>query len=137
VEPLKISTGTICIPVERDGEATGVLKLTPGDVNFANRYMQLLTAFDTKQKELLERMGQCEASHDKAGEVSIAAEFFAFVNGQIDYVFGEGTSAMLFGEVCTTEMYQQFFTAVTPIFQQARSGNVERYTRQSNGGVME
>lgn len=143
---MKLTTGRIGIPIERDGEDVGSLTFNPNDLAFVDRYYGLISEFEVKEKEYQERAKALEQNKEvdsygipknmKEG-LALLKEICEFMRGRIDYVFGEGTSQLVFGEAYTLDIFEQFFNGITPFIQQARTGKVEKYTgKRKNAKVM-
>ena len=49
------------------------------------------------------------------------------MRGRIDYLFGNGTSQKLFGDVLSMEIISDFLTAIAPFVQTARSDKLAKY----------
>lgn len=123
-QKLSLSTGTLTVPVERDGRQVGTLCFSPEDPAFLNRFYELLPALEAHRAALaaLPR----DAAH--------AAEALAALNdacgalrGEIDAVFGAGTSAMVFGEGCAPALLEQFFEGIAALLRPAREKKLARY----------
>lgn len=135
---LKLTTGRVEIPIERDGKNVGNLVFNPKDAGFAERFYGLITEFEDKEKEYKEKAAQLDEDKTKdtygipknAGAgIALLREICDYMRGKIDHVFGEGTSQLLFGDYNDPEMFQQFFEGVTPYIQQARAEKVAKYTK--------
>lgn len=137
MDALKINTGMLSIPVERDGEATGTLKFNPSDVSFINRYFAMVAKFSEGQKTISEKIAVFRDNSNPDEAISLAAEACKIVREAIDAAFGAGTSDMLFGECYSIEVYAQFFEGITPIINANRTNKTAKYTQQADSGVME
>ena len=93
--------------------------------------------FQAKQKESQEQAKELEANNgvDENGvplnvkaNLDFQKDLCQFCYEQIDAVFGDGTSAMVFGDTLSIESVFQFFDGVTPHFQRARNAKVATYT---------
>ncbi len=145
-ELMKLTTGRIEIPIERDGEDVGGLAFNPNDLAFVERYYGLISEFEAKEKEYQQKAEALEQNKEfdsygipknmKEG-LALLKDICQFMRSRIDYVFGEGTSQLVFGEANTLDMFEQFFEGVTPHIQKARTGKVEKYTgKRKNAKVM-
>jgi len=133
---LNINTGVKRIPIKRDGENVGDLVFNPSDSLFAEKYFAFMAGVEGKLSEYQARakeMASTEAApgelpENAAEQVGLLTEVCTYFRGQIDNLFGQGTSAMLFGDAMSLDAFEQFFTAITPIIQQARGKKVEQYS---------
>jgi hypothetical protein len=50
------------------------------------------------------------------------------MRGQIDVLFGEGTSQKAFGNALELGMFEQFFSGITPFVQTVRKEKIAKYT---------
>lgn len=146
-EALKITTSKKRIPIERDGEAVGVLVFDPSDIIFAERFYKLLGDFQEKQTQYQARAKELDAIQgtdengapaNLEGGIALIREICEYMRGEIDNLFGAGTSAMVFGDSMVLETFSQFFEGVTPMIQSVREEKVTRYLNQKHAGrVME
>ena len=64
--------------------------------------------------------------------LDFVVEVCNFLREQIDKVFGAGTSQTVFGETQSLEMFEQFFTGITPFIKSSRTEKVTKYTRKKS-----
>lgn len=131
---MKLTSGAITIPIERDGVMTGTVILNPEDVGFAERFYALTEGLREKEQAynaLLEN-----ADVQLRDKLRYLEEVCGWMKEQMDSVFGVGCSEAVFGEGCTLELFRQFFAGIEPIIRKSRSGKVQKYTGDS-GDVME
>jgi hypothetical protein len=142
---MKISTGLVIIPVERDGENVGSIRFNPNDIGFAQRFYDLLGEFETKQQEFSKRaenMGDGGGLDEyglpkNAGEqLALYHEICDFMKAKINELFGSGTSKTVFGDAVVLDMFADFFEGVTPYIQQARGDKIAKYTKSGKKNVM-
>lgn len=145
---IKINTGIIEIPIERDGENVGSIRFNPSDVGFADRFYRIIADFEQKEKEYRLKADNIDANKEtdsygipkSAGEgLALLKEFCDYMKTQIDYVFGEGTSQIVFGDAMVITMFEDFINGVIPFIQNARTDKIEKYTKtrkQSSKKVM-
>ncbi len=123
------------------------IEFSPGDVGFAERFYAVYRDFEAKQaeyerksKELDSHMSELDANGLPANlpeGLAFLREACEYLRGRIDYLFGEGTSQKLFGDVLSLELIGQFFDGITPFVQAARSEKLAAYAnRQMAGRVM-
>lgn len=134
---MKITTGRIEIPIERDGETVGNLIFNPRDAGFAERFYGLIAEFETKEKEYKKKAAQLDKNKEtddyglpkNAGEgIALLREICEYMRAKIDHVFGVGASQLVFGDYNDPGMFGQFFDGVTPYIQQARGEKIAKYT---------
>lgn len=121
---LSLSTGTITVPVERDGKQVGTLCFSPEDPAFLNRFYELLPALEA-QRAALAALPR-DASH-AAGTLAALNDACGALRGEIDAVFGAGTSAMVFGESCAPSLLEQFFEGIAALLRPVREEKLARY----------
>jgi hypothetical protein len=142
---MKLNTGLVRIPIERDGENVGELKFNPKDAGFAERFYSLISEFEEKEKEYREKAALLDADEEidsfgvpkNAREgVALLKDICEYMREKIDYVFGESTSQLVFGDYNNPDMFEQFFEGVTPYIQQARTEKVAKYTKPKGKNVL-
>ncbi len=133
---LNLNTGAVKIPIQRDGEAAGSICFNPNELDFAERFYSLLAEFEEKEKEYKNALAKLDENNEidsyglpknAAQRLALLRDIAEYMKGRIDYVFGAGTSAVLFGEAIVLEIFEQFFEGVTPYIEQARVGKIEKY----------
>lgn len=147
MQSLRIDTGIKRIPIERDGETVGFLEFDPESVVFAERFYQLLRNFQAKQAEYQTRSKVLDENKEKdehglpvnlGDGIAFVREVCEYMRGQIDLLFGEGTSQKLFGDTLKLEVFDQFFNGIAPMIETARAEKVTRYANEKFAGrVME
>lgn len=133
---MKAIIGRIEIPIERDGEVVGKITFDPDDLGFLDKYYGLIEVLEVKEKELTAK-GEALDSNDKKDayglpinmkeRLAFARELCIFMRGQIDDVFGEGTSQTVFGDYNNPDMFEQFFLEIAPHVQGARGNKVAQH----------
>lgn len=122
-----------------------VLVFNPTDVVFVEKFYNVVGEFKQKQIEYEERAteidGQVEVDPDglpinMAERLKFVRELCQFSRERIDFLFGEGTSQNLFGDVESLDMVEQFFTVLTPFVQQERDKKIEKYRASQGGKVL-
>ena len=142
MDSIRIDTGEKRIAINDDPER--VIVFNPGDIGFAERFYQLLQDFEAKQVEYQARAEDLDnQALDERGipsrigeSLALLREVCEFLKERIDHLFGAGTSAKVFGEAMTLDMFEQFFTGIVPFVQTARSGKVTKYAPGKRRGVM-
>lgn len=135
MEELRIDTGGVKLKV--NGDPTRVIAFNPTDISFAERFYGLLSEFEEKEKEYRQKVDalQKNTETDNLGipknfgpALALLRETCGFLREKIDNVFGAGTSQAAFGDANTLDMFEQFFTGITPFVQKAREKQVSKYT---------
>ncbi|MEG1687759.1 MAG: hypothetical protein RR276_07740 [Angelakisella sp.] len=127
---MKLTSGTITVPVERDGQPVGELCFDPGDVAFAERFYRMTQGLTQREQQL--RQQQDTPLGERLTQLT---ETVHWLRAQLDEIFGEGSSVMLFGEQCSLTLFQQFFEGIEPVIRRARDKKTARY-RGVGGDVM-
>ena len=139
MDSLNISTGVKRIPIVRDGVDAGELVFNPQDVVFAEKFYKLLGDFQAKftqyqlQAQELEKDNTPNGSNlpkNTPARIALAKEACEYIHEQIDYLFGAGTSAIVFGDSLSLDAVQQFFSGVAPFIQSARAEKIKQYTNK-------
>lgn len=127
--------------IEINGDPNKVIKWYPTDINFVDRYLAFINWADIEFLPIIEKMkDKLENTDDyKIGEISEIGEEF---NKQLDKVFGEGTSKIVFGEINPISpvrngalLFQNFINALDPLIQDSINSfdsNSKKYIDQSN-----
>ncbi|MBW7573917.1 hypothetical protein [Caproiciproducens faecalis] len=135
MDSLRIDTGEVRLCINDD--PSRVIAFNPTDISFAERFYGLLGEFEAKEKEYQEKAKalQRDTSVNEMGipknfgaSLSLLRETSDFLREKIDTVFGVGTSQAAFGDANTLDMFEQFFTGITPFVQKAREKQVGKYT---------
>lgn len=137
-----INIGTDAVELTIDNDPNRVIKFYPTDVAFAESFFELASEYEHKQAEINQKIKTIRDSdatqHQKylAG-VRLEREAFDVLRNGIDNTFGAGTSQTVFGDKNTLDMVARFFQGVTPYIKKARQSEIERYTKDTDGSVME
>ena len=128
-----------------------VITFNPKDVNFTQKFYSLLDFLEVKQKEYEEKAKAAEANTgirkvEANGEtieipskieniMHLVSDICDELNAEIDKIFGEGTSWVLFegAKIFNDEnnQYIQFFEGITPFIGEARKDIKEKYKSTS------
>lgn len=118
-----------------------VVEFNPTDVVFIERFYAVYQAFNVKQVEYLQRSGELDAQSSEVDADGIPVnmqagldfvkEICSFARDKVDYLFGEGTSQKVFGNVQSIEMIGQFLEGISPYIQQERQKKIRKYTRKN------
>jgi hypothetical protein len=137
MDGIRIDTGTKRITV--NGDESRIIEFNPDDIVFVERFYGLIKRFEEKEKEIRTRsdevvsiVGEDEHGIPKntAASLELVLDLCKYLRKEIDSVFGVGTSQAAFGETQTLNMFEQFFTGITPFVQQARSAKVDKYRKK-------
>lgn len=143
-DSITIQTGAKRILVNNDPNR--VIEFNPSAVSFARRFYEMINDFQIKRKEYERRGKKLETDEvDEFGipvtfgaNLDLTEEAFAYFRERIDLLFGTGTSQTAFGDDDEWDMFEQFFTGITPFIEQARSDKMAQYlTAKKRGRVME
>lgn len=138
LDSLQITTGEKRIPIVRDGVHVGELVFNPKDSIFAEKLYVLLSEFQEKLKSRMVRMKEIESIQgtDSNGVALNAVELTklttgtcVYIRSEIDKLFGNGTSQMVFGDSMVLESFQQFFSGVLPHIEKERKEKVDGYIK--------
>lgn len=140
MENINISSGAVELTIDND--PARVIRFYPTDVAFAEGFFALAAEFQRKQREIQQKINDIRASSMTDFEKNLEAvklerEAFDTMRTGIDNTFGAGTSDTVFGQRNTIDMVARFFKGVTPYVRKARQSEIERYTKEYEGGVME
>lgn len=139
MDSIRIETGEKRIAINDDPNR--VIVFNPTDVVFVERFYELLRDFELKQVEYQDRFDSLEIEKIddrglpvRAGEyIALLREVCEYMRDRIDRLFGAGTSQAAFGDAMTVDMFEQFFTGITPFIQLARSNKLKKYAPARQG----
>lgn len=138
-DSLRINTGTKRLLVN---DGPDYIEFNPDDVVFAEKFYNLVREFQTKQDEYSARAQDLDNQEldengipERVGEsLALIREVCEFLCGKIDDLFGPETCRKVFGGAMTLNMFEQFFTGITPFIQRAREEKVSQYVRTKKSG---
>lgn len=122
---LTLQTGAMHIPVTVDGVQKGELLLNPDDTQFLSRFYALLPKLTDAQKNLSSEINAANGDAEKL--IKAMNKMWEKVKSEIDVVFGSGTSEMVFGEICSIELCEQFFNGVANAIEKHRKPKLAKY----------
>jgi hypothetical protein len=134
MDSIRIDSGVKQIAINDD--ESRVIEFNPKDIVFVERFYGLISEFEQKEVEFLEKARAIDDKKEKdaygipvnTGEsLKLLLEMCNYLRSQIDKVFGNGTSQIVFGETQTLNMFEQFFTGITPFIQEEREDRVKQY----------
>lgn len=138
MDSIQINSGLKRIAV--NGDENRVIEFNPEDIVFVEKFYGLIRQFEEKEVEFRERADEISKKEDvdqygialNTGEsIRLALELCDYLRGQIDQVFGAGTSQAAFGEARTLSMFEQFFNGIMPFIQGAREEKVKQYRKEA------
>lgn len=134
MDSIKIVSGQKRIAINDDPER--VIVFNPSDVVFAEKFYRLLGNFQQKLTDYEKRAESVDAvtEVDDSGvpvnleeRILLLREVCEYMGGQVDYLFGPGTAQKITDGVIDIDVYEQFFTEITPFIQRARQDKIQRY----------
>ncbi len=137
MDNLRIDSGLKRIMINDDPNR--FIEFNPNDVLFAEKFYALIKVFEEQEVKFQERIEQIQKNEEKDAygipvntqeTLDFVVEVCNFLREQIDKVFGAGTSQTVFGETQSLEMFEQFFTGITPFIKSSRTEKVTKYTRK-------
>ena len=135
MEHLKIDSGAVSLSI--NGDESRVITFYPTDVRFAEDFFGLVVSFREKRKECLLKSEQFAGKPEAAAEeLAMLRETYTFMRGEIDRVFGSGTSQTVFGNHDSLTSYIQFFKGLEPYVRNARQKEIDRYLKDSGEGAV-
>lgn len=136
MDSIRIDSGLKRIAV--NGDEKRVIEFNPEDIVFVEKFYGLIKQFEAKEAEFRQRAEEIGANEgvdelgipvNTAESIRLALELCDYLRGQIDAVFGAGTSQKAFGEARTLNMFEQFFEGITPFIQGTRKEKMEKYRK--------
>jgi hypothetical protein len=134
MDSIHITTNEKRIPITRDGRNVGEIVFNPSDVDFAERFYRIVADFEVKLKEYETGYSEISTETDEHGvpvhaddHLNLLRETCTYIKEKIDYVFGSGTSEIVFGSALVLDMFPQFFDGIKPFIQSARSEKIVKY----------
>lgn len=137
-QSLTIDTGVIRIAINND--ESRVIAFNPNDAIFAEKFYKMLGTLQSrfteyrKQAEAVESKQEADANGiplNTGERIELMKEICLFARGQIDELFGVGTSQKVFEDTLSIETIIQFFDGVKPFVQSARTDKVAKYTNKT------
>ena len=121
-----------------NGDENRVIEFNPEDIVFVERFYSLIKEFESKEVEFREK-AEALATNSELDEygipvntgdnIKLVKELCVYLRAKIDHVFGAGTSEKAFENANTLNMFEQFFTGITPFVQKARGKKLEQYRK--------
>lgn len=138
MDSLQINTGIKRIAINDDENR--VIEFNPEDIIFVEKFYGLIKEFEKKEVEFRKRSDEIGAITEldeygipvnTAESIQLVVDLCRYLRAQIDNVFGKDTSQKVFGDAMTLNMFEQFFTGITPFVQNARKEKVSQYRKTS------
>lgn len=127
MESLQIKTGLISLEILDDnGDKRGVFSFNPKDIKSARKVTDLIVEFQSKQVEFSEKEKSCETAEQK---IKLLDEIVDYFKQSIDDVWGENSSKVLFGNASTLDMFDDFFSGITPYYKKESKQRVTKYKK--------
>lgn len=124
----QIRTGKIKVPIrDDDDEIRGYFKFNPEDIKSARKIADLIEEYKTKSVEYAERAKLIETPEDN---VRLLDEIVDYFKTSLDGVYGDGTSAILFGNASTLEMFDDFFLGIRSYYEEASEQRKAKFKAQ-------
>jgi hypothetical protein len=136
VDTLRIDTGAVRLAI--NGDENRIIEFNPEDIVFVERFYNLIKEFESKEVEFRERAEKLAENSEldehgipvNTGEnIKLVIELCDYLRKNIDHVFGQGTSAKVFENNQTLNMFEQFFTGILPYVNKARTEKISKYKK--------
>lgn len=137
-QSLSIDTGVIRLAI--NGDELRVIAFNPNDALFAEKFYKMLGTLQTRfteyqiKADIVEAIQETDANGiplNTGERIELMKEVCIFARGQIDELFGAGTSQTAFEDALSIEAIIQFFEGVKPFVQSARADKVAKYTNKT------
>lgn len=137
-QSLTIDTGVIRLAI--NGDELRVIAFNPNDALFAEKFYKMLGTLQTRfteyqiKADIVEAIQETDANGiplNTGERIELMKEVCIFARGQIDELFGAGTSQTAFEDALSIEAIIQFFEGVKPFVQSARADKVAKYTNKT------
>ena len=129
---LHISTGAVRLDIIRDDENVGVFKFNPKNLAEAQRYAEVVSEMEKKKVEYLEKAKTLDAENDTKGKIDFLIEYVKEMRNDIDKIYGEGTSDLVFGDTLDIDMFFDFIEGLAPYYKKASSERTAKYKNKSS-----
>lgn len=138
IDDIQINTGEKVLTI--NGDPLRTIRFNPDDLVFAEKFYNLISTFEAKSEEYIQRNNALEADKRKGADglpintperLALLREACLFLRGQIDDLFGAGTSQTVFGDAINLNMFEQFFSGVLPYITAARTPKLQPYLKQT------
>jgi hypothetical protein len=142
MDSIRIDTGVKRIQINDGPE---FISFNPSDILFMEKLTVLLGELQSKQEEMKAREAEFESVQEldangipvnAKARLAFMRETCQYMRAQIDDLFGEGTSQIVFGNTLNLDLFGQFFEGITPFIKVARAAKLEKYAPQHKTRVM-
>lgn len=139
---IRVNTAVKKIEVNDNGD---YITLNFSDNSFPDRFFSMLDNIqqraedvEAKSAEIGEKYGGDKDGFSRAAAV-LYREFHEGIMGEVDALFGENTCKKVFGDIVPgIELFEEFFTQLTPYFEEYandRAARLSRYSANRTGNV--
>lgn len=129
---LQIHTGEVRLQILDDaGEVRGIFKFNPTDIETAKRLLKIQEDFENKEAEFQKRADDIEKNGSTSDKIDLLSELCQYIEQEIDECFGEGSSKILFGDAMSIDMFNDFFSGITPYYEKASKDRIAKYQKKN------
>lgn len=139
---IRVATGAKRIEVNDNGD---YIVLNFGDNSFPDRFFAMVDRVQERANKAVPEAEKIDAQHEKGSEGYMRATAALWrkvheeIMDEIDKFFGPGTCKKVFGDIVPgIELYEDFFSQLTPYFEQAgkeRAQRMSKYSAARTGNV--
>lgn len=139
---IRVATGAKRIEVNDNGD---YIVLDFGDNSFPDRFFSMVDRVQARANEAVPEAEKIDAQHEKGTEEYMRATAALWrkvheeIMDEIDRFFGPETCKKVFGDIVPgIELYEDFFSQLTPYFEQAgkeRAQRMSKYSAARSGNV--
>lgn len=144
MESIRCNDNKIRLMVNDDPDR--VISFDPEDVVFLDKVYGLIADIDKKKTEFVEKEKEL-AKNEKVDaygipenmrqRLKLLLDICLYFRDQVDLIFGEGTSQTVFGNSNTLDMFEQFFSGITPYIYKNRQEKLAKYAATGQQNVMQ
>ena len=110
MESLQIKTGKVGIVILDDfGNERGIFKYNPEDLGVGKRMSELIQKIKQESSENEKREAECKTGEER---MLLLEEICSNYRKEIDNIWGQGSSDILFGDAVCTSMFDDFFLGI-------------------------
>ena len=119
MDEIRISSGAKSVNIVRDGERVGVFTFNPKDVKEAQRHSEIVAEMEVKREKYIKKAMDLDKANDAQ-------------HNDIDRIYGDGTSKMVFGDTLELDMISDFLRSLTPYYKKASEERTAKYKKTSS-----
>jgi len=130
MQNLSFDDGSIKLAMQ--GDPNRLLVFNPTDYNLAAKFYKLVENSEIKSKEIQEKAKPVDSSGEQKEVISFFEETDHYFKGELDKVFGEGSSKIIFADVNVMStasngdfVLSNFLMSLYPHFQRASKSKVK------------